>query len=531
MIELKRFHCLTVILIMSICALAQAPEVDISFSGTGRTISNITPGEDQGKEVLIQSDGKIVVAGYTSDRFFGLTRFNTDGTIDTTFGVNGVTLTDFSTQTVTEIVSSAAIQPDDKIVVAGSIRIISPGEGYYAVARYNADGSIDTSFGSQGKVTTSFNTLHLNEATDVSIAPDGHILVAGYYFENGLNFQTGIIRLSPDGSGGLKMRDRRGIALGATNVANAVKVRPDGKIVTAGAFDAREGALNNDITMVRYNVDGTYDQSFASSGRYTFPSQQAESLLDLELLPDGKMVACGSAGSDFLLMRFDSNGIPDPTFAGNDGNGRVKTPMGGFAEARKLIVRPNGKILVIGASSGNLALAYYNEDGTLDTSFSGDGKLTFNFTGASTVANSVAIDSIGRIVLGGSSTNSGDGVFAAVRLYTLDPVPVTVIGRALTPAGNPVRSMEVFFTDPSGVSRYTLTTSLGYFQFDGIPTGQTYTLSVSSKKYLVQNRQIALNEAINDLQVLAVPNEGLANGKGSKNASPFTGGDRLDQNK
>lgn len=523
MITLKRFHCLLVILTMSICALAQAPEVDLSFgSGTGLTLSDPTPEADSGKEVLIQSDGKIIVAGdvrtNVSPRYFGITRFNTDGTLDTTFGENGIMLTDFNASVSNEGVAAAAIQPDDKIVVVGYVSIFSPGEGYFAIVRYNANGSLDTTFGNGGKVTKAFGNMHINEATDVTITPDGKIVVSGRYFANGQNYQMGIVRLNSSGVEEASMVNQWGFTLGSSYVANAVRVQPDGKIVGAGVYHANQSGTNNDLVIVRFNPGGTIDQSFGTLGRYMPATGENEYFNDLEILPDGKIVACGTSQGEFLLMRFNSNGSLDSSFASNNGIGRIKTPMGGNAEAKKIIARPNGKMLVVGSSATGVAIAYYNADGTLDTSFSGDGKLTFDFTGNSTAVRSVAIDSIGRVLLGGSSALTvNNSAFSAIRLYTLDPVPVSVVGRALTPTGIPVRNMEIFFIDASGVVRFTRTSALGYFQFDGVPTGQTYVLDASSKKYSVQGREVPLNGAINDLDIIAVPNEELGSGqKGGK---------------
>lgn len=518
LIKINRFHSFLMILTMSVCAMAQAPEVDITFGGAGLTLSDPTPEADSGKEVLIQSDGKIIVAGdvrtNVSPRYFGITRFNTNGTLDTTFGENGVMLTDFNASAPNEGVAAAALQADDKIVVAGYVSIFSPGEGYFAIVRYNANGSLDTTFGSGGKVIKSFGNNHINEATDVTITPDGKILVSGRYFANGTSFQTGIVRLSSSGVEETSMVDQRGFTLGSSNVANAVTVQPDGKIVAAGSYNPNQSGVNSQITVIRYNPNGTFDPTFAGTGRFMMDSPENDFLTDVVVLPSGKILACGSIDGNFLLVRLYANGALDKTFAGNIHPGMVSTPMGGNAVARKLIVRPNGNILVVGESDNGIAIAYYTSYGVPDNSFSGDGKLTFNFPGNSTVARSIAIDSIGRILLGGSSALTvNNSAFSAVRLYTLDPVPVSIVGRAITPQGNPVRGLEISFTDASGLTRYAYTSSLGYFQLDNVPTGQTYNLSVSSKKFIVQSRNIGLNEAINDLELIATPNEQLGGGK------------------
>ena len=160
-------------------------------------------------------------------------------------------------------------------------------------------------------------------------------------------------------------------------------------------------------------------------------------------------------------------------------------------------------------------MAYYNADGSLDTSFSGDGKLTFNFDGNPSSANSIGIDSLGRIVLGGTSgpTIGNNSSFAVARLYTLDPVPVTITGRTLTQNGQPVRGVNITITGPSGQSFQTTTSSLGYYQFQ-VMSGQTYTLTPSLKRYRFQPKVVAANESIADLDFIGQSSQdGLAAAK------------------
>lgn len=480
------------------------PELDISFNGTGRVTTNVSLNNDIVQATLIQPDDKIVVVGRystnSSPGYFALVRYNTNGSLDTTFGNNGVVTTDFDVNAANEGALAAALQPDGKILASGYVYLITPGPAYFATARYNTDGSLDPTFGNGGKVLTSIiNDIH--EARAVAVGLGGRIIVAGIYLGEMHNFQTLIVQYRTDGFLESTITDTRGTDSGDLNATSAIVVQPDGKIVTAGTFTPNLSPSGGDITMLRLTPTGVYDTSFAGTGRLHIPSPAvSEGLFAVAVQPDGRIVAAGVSGANFLVMRLNADGSPDTTF---DGDGRVTTAMGGASQAKGLVVRPNGKITVSGTAGTNFAVASYNVDGSLDTSFSDDGKLIFNFGGTTSAANSIATDSLGRVLIGGQSTgNVGiDSAFAVARLYTLDPEPVVITGRALSPEGQPLAMVRVSLTDSRGVTRYYNTSSFGYFRFE-VPTGQTCSISASSKGYSFTGGTIAVNGAISDLDLI-----------------------------
>lgn len=494
------------LLFVSSFAYAQ-PELDISFNGTGKVMTDVGAGSDTAYEVLVQPDHKIIAVGSANTTYFVLARYNPNGSLDTTFGDNGKVITDFDSNAIAEAAFAAALQPDGKIIAAGFGAIIHPGPAYFALARYNTDGSLDQSFGSGGKVSTSI-VQNMHHIRGVALAPDGKIVVAGDYFSNTWNTtQSLIVRYHPNGlpdnsfgSGGI-VTDSRGFNQGDSNTPWSVAVQPDGKVVTGGSFSPSVSVTGGDVTMVRYNENGAYDTSFGSGGRVLIPSPTvSEVISSIALLSDGRIVAAGESGQDFLVMRFNADGSPDVTF---DGDGRVTTPVAGTSKARSVIVRPNGKIFVSGASftaAQGFAAASYNTDGSLDTSFSGDGKLAFGFEGAfATRAHGMAIDGLGRIALGGVASDN----FAVARLYTIDPVPVTVTGQTVNMEGTPLRSIRVGLTGQDGQTRWAVTSAFGFFVFDNVPTGQTYTLFVrGSKHYSFETRTFGLNEAIDSITLI-----------------------------
>jgi uncharacterized delta-60 repeat protein len=508
----KRTIYLVVILSFILCVNRGAhaqPELDISFNGTGHVTSGFDSGIAYIADVVVQPDKKVVGIGTwhapnNASSHFALTRYNEDGTIDTSFGQFGRVVSDFDPDAPGESATAGTIQPDGKIIAAGYVNGPQAGQSRITVARYNTDGSLDLTFGSGGKFFYQ-QTPSINEAYTVAVGPDGSIAAAGEYFA-GATIQTVVIRLDPSGVLQASMTDIRGSILNDRNVPTSVAIQPDGKIITSGFFSPSGGA--GGITFVRYNPDGSKDVTFGSGGRLLLSNGSNQAINAIAVQPDGRIVGAGLSGPDFMVMRMWGNGMLDISFS-DDGRASAAFPTSGAATA--VHVKPNGKIIAAGTVAANFAVAVFNADGSLDTSFSGDGTLRFGFPGfSSSGADSIVIDSLGRIVLGGSAGSK----FAAARLYTLEPAPVAVSGRAVTPDGMPIRGISVGLTSQAGETRWAITSTFGYYQFDGVPTGQTYTLFVrGAKRHTFENRTFGLNEAVDDLNLIGVPRETAARAK------------------
>jgi uncharacterized delta-60 repeat protein len=304
-------------------------------------------GWDEARAVVLQTDGRIVVVGYVqsvlgSSADFGLVRYVENGLPDASFGTGGRVTTDFSGGP--DEADAAALQPDGMIVVAGSTLPAGAAYPHMALARYRADGSLDSTFGDGGKVTTDF------------------------------------------GNGAW---------------ARAALVQADGKVVVAGSR-ALEG-----FALARYERDGKLDPTFGLGGKVTtdFDSASFEFALAALLQPDGKILAVGRAGDDFGLARYNPDGTLDPTFGTS---GKVTTHFGGTEVAWATALQPDGKIVVTGVTSsgdGDFAVARYNPDGGLDATFGVAGRATTNF-GAFDLASAVVLEPDGRIVAIGTSGSS-----------------------------------------------------------------------------------------------------------------------------
>jgi len=374
------------------------------FTAYGKVTTDFSNSIESGYCSVLQSDGKIIVAGFSDDGSksdFALARYMTDGSLDTSFGTDGKVTTDFFGRY--DGVMGIALQPDGKIVVAGSAE--DPSD-VFALARYNIDGSLDTSFGVNGKIFTDI----FGFARDLAIQLDGKIVVIG---TNDSDFV--VARYTTDGSLDTSF-DTDGTAttdfFGESDCSYSVVLQPDGKIVVAGYSS---NGTNNDFALARYNIDGSLDASFGIDGKVTTDFGAGDFGRSVVLQPDGKIIVVGNSSSDFALARYNSDGSLDTNF-GTDG--KVITDFsGGDQVGFDTVLQIDGKIVVVGVSSSDFALARYNSDGSLDTTFGTDGKVTTDFSGGGDVSYSVVLQPDGKIILSGHTNNSGD--FALAR-YTTD---------------------------------------------------------------------------------------------------------------
>src|SRR3954447_1337504 len=364
-------------------ALAAPGDADPTFSGDGRQLTDFGGNVDSGGAVAVQADGKLVVAGSSRQGAaadFALARYNADGTLDSSFSGDGRQTTDFG---AADFASGVAVQPDGKIVAAGfSQQGVAPFL-VFAVARYNADGTPDNSFSGDGRQTTDFGTGGGASAAAVAIQPDGRIGLGGNSSGlGGANVDFAAARYdsagAPDNSFSGDGKETIDFG-GREDNGAAVDVQPDGKIVIAGTSSAG----NADFAALRFNSDGTLDSSFSGDGRQLtdFGGLQ-DTVGGMALEPNGKIVISGSSditpSSGFALARYNSDGTPDVSFSGD---GRQTADFGGGA-GPSVAVQRDGRIVLAGLSSpGNFALARFNANGPLDGSFSGDGRQTMDFSG------------------------------------------------------------------------------------------------------------------------------------------------------
>ncbi|MGH8566377.1 MAG: hypothetical protein ACREXW_20825 [Gammaproteobacteria bacterium] len=276
----------------------------------------------------------------TSPSKFALGRYNTDGSLDAGFGSGGLVLTDFGIGQSSSRASALVLQPDGKLVAAGEQFVIGS-SCQLALARYNTDGSLDTSFGSDGRVSESERNESRAGAQALVLQPDGKVVTAGsaefvFVDGSGLFGIFELFRLETDGS----LDTSFGIGGSVISIfgsdpviAEALVLQSDSKLVVAGGTrecfsDPFTECPTSDFVLVRHNPDGSLDTSFGSggrvltnfSGRFDFFTNRAQALVQQ---PDGKLVAAGisraSGDTDFALARYlvtDERPAPPPRCGG-----------------------------------------------------------------------------------------------------------------------------------------------------------------------------------------------------------------------
>ena len=432
----RSFTLAIIILLLSLplssATHAAAGDLDPSFGNGGKVTTNFSR-FDLCNDIALQADGKILAAGasisFDLDPDFLLVRYNTDGSVDTTFGSGGKVATDFPGQS---FIQEIAIQPDGKIVAAG-FSLVAQGFNDFVLARYNTDGSLDLSFGAGGKVTTDFSGGP-DSIQAVALQADGKIVAAGDSRSPAgpLGASTrdfAVARYNTNGSLDMTFGDGGKVTtdiLGDGDNIFSVLIEPDGKIVAAGVNFLR--FAGGDIAVVRYNTDGSLDTTFGMGGKVTTDffgfTDQA---FGIARLSDGKLVLAGRASSapfltssDFALVRYNTNGSLDTTFGTG---GKVTTDFfGQFDLSSSLAIQPDNKIVIGGQANINdqnseFALARYNSDGSLDATFGSGGKITTDFTGSSDGAFSIALQPDGRILAGGLTINTATGQDIALARY------------------------------------------------------------------------------------------------------------------
>jgi uncharacterized delta-60 repeat protein len=402
-------------------ARAASPgSLDPTF-GKGGKVTHDVQVSDVTKDVAVQPDGKIVVVGYTAavDSDFCVVRYNTNGTLDTTFDGDGVVTTDFLNSA--NGANGVAIQPDGKIVVVGYTRgADTANNASTAAARYLPSGALDTTFDTDGKVVVDVLASASDSADSVAIQDDGKIVTVGYA---GTDFS--ILRLNLNGSLNVAF-DTDGIVLtdfnGSADEAHDVVIQPDGKIVAGGTADS-------DFGVARYNVNGSLDTTFSTNGKIrTDFNGDLDQLFGLAIQVDGKLVGAGGTITgglnDFALVRYNTNGSLDTTF---DTDGKVVTNIypGAADFAQEIAIQSDGKIIAVGAASTNNAnflAARYNANGSLDAAFGTNGIIKTDFGVGIENAYGCALSG-DKLVVAGNAINNND--FAVAR-YNLLASPTAV---------------------------------------------------------------------------------------------------------
>jgi uncharacterized delta-60 repeat protein len=372
--------------------------LDAEFGANGIVTTDFNGRIDEGNALTIQNNNKILVVGKSLDAandlgYFALARYNSQGSLDAGFGSNGKTAAAFTNGGWLDQARAVALQGDEKIVVVGE------SNWKIAMMRYNKDGSLDTGFGAGGFVTNSSG----ESATSVGIQQDGKIVAAGIS-----GYKSVLVRFLSDGNldtsfgpGGSVVIDFGGYEVGA----RALAIQPDGKLVVLG-YARQTVDAQHDFALARFNSDGSLDTSFGSGGKILTDLIGDDFGNTLALQKDGKILAGGNnAGSwtdNFGLVRYNPDGSLDSQF-GKNGIAVVEI-SGKKAGGNALALQEDGKILLAGYSSGDdglsndFALVVFNNNGSVFTNSGLNSGIT---TSRSGTAKAVGIQADGKVVMAG----------------------------------------------------------------------------------------------------------------------------------
>jgi uncharacterized delta-60 repeat protein len=291
------------------------------------------------------------------------------------------------------------------------------------VARYNTDGSLDTTFSGDGKAVIGFGTGNNATFGGIVIQPDGKIVIAGFMTTAAGDFDFAVYRLNPKGSLDTTFSGdgRVSFGFGALRHDVAMSVKLQGSKLVVAGYTCASMYAPCDFAVARLTSAGALDTSFSTDGRQTTDFGADEHAYSLALQPDGKLVVIGetrtSTGAEFALARYNGNGSLDTTFSGD---GKAVVAFGTDATGYDVLVQPNGRIVAAGrttsSSKHDFGLARLNPSGSLDTTFSTDGKVTIPFSTHNAQADALVRQPDGKYVLGGSTYDGKQYDFALARV-------------------------------------------------------------------------------------------------------------------
>ena len=418
-----------------------AGALDTSFGTNGKATTSFLS-QARGNAMVVQPDGRIVVAGTGGADDFALVRYNSDGSLDTGFNSTGLVTTDMSGRGDEAL--AVALQSDGKIIAAGYATAAN-GQRWTAMARYNTDGTLDATFGSGGKVVQEIPSSPFepeSQIFSVIVLSDGKILAGG-----GIHFPTPegttlpernrvfLTRYDSNGALDPTFGSVPGIAseeVGHFEIrqnVSALAVQADGTIV-ASVVAGISGAV------ARYSALGAPDSSFGTAGHVLNVGDHA---LAVAVQTDGKILVAGDENENFLITRLNSDGTTDSTFGSS---GEVQTDFGGADVATAVVLLSDGHFVAGGYStnaplggSRDFAIARYNSDGSLNLMFGNDGAVLTDFNSTNDIGTAIAIQSDGKLLAAGSILDVANSVFSfGVARYLMKEPTTTSLFSSLNPS-------------------------------------------------------------------------------------------------
>ncbi|HBS86366.1 MAG: hypothetical protein A2W91_19320 [Bacteroidetes bacterium GWF2_38_335] len=387
---------------------AQTPgSLDESFGGSGYFHSAIGVNYSWTGAMEIQNDGKIIIGGYSVDSLyphFTLVRYNGDGSFDNSFGENGISFVQIG---LLSNIRSVICLEDGNILASGYTRI-DESTYNFITANYNSDGSINSSFGNEG-----FSNVNVENSSNIyfgGLQSDGKIVLCGY--SGDLNTGISLIRFNNDGSLDTSF-GTDGFSINKFSESQDVEawagaIDSEDRVITTGMiYDAP--LLKNNIAVVRFLADGSLDSGFGTNGLIITSIDETDAFGNaVAIQPDNKIIIAASSQQNAVIIRYNTDGTLDNSFGTN---GLVITDFDTTeSEAYAITIQNDGKIIVAGVSgtnamngNGDFAMLRLNTDGSIDSTFGEGGKVHTDIAGGNDVAFIAKSQNDGKIVLSGIS--------------------------------------------------------------------------------------------------------------------------------
>lgn len=423
---MKKTYFLLLLLVSPTLIFAQAGTLDPTFGTDGVVTTAVHSNYNMAESTIVQADGKILVAGTagTSSTYqMAVARYNEDGTLDTSFGTDGTLR--FPVGSVKSYVMDMAQQPDGKILLGG--RTWDNVSGDFAVVRLNEDGSFDDTFGTNGVFRIETPEAEASEA--MALLDDGKILMVGYKNDN-----LAVAKITTDGSMDTTFGVNGWAVLtydGAASYGDDLAIQDDGKIVISGfALNGSENRFY--VAAARLNADGSTDNSFGTDGKVIFNVGDWNDFGEgIAIQSDGKILIGGhkwianlDQRHDLFVARLNTDGSLDASY-GTSGVATARL-VDGANYANDLVLQADGKPILMGYTifQGliDMAMVRFDTDGNLDSTFNGDGMVSFDNMGREDYGYSIALQADDKIILAGYSYGGGGSEFEIARFLNDDMV-------------------------------------------------------------------------------------------------------------
>lgn len=415
---MNKFYLLILFLVSLTLANAQTGTLDPTFGSDGVVTTAVHPNYNMAETTVVQGDGKILVAGSAgtpSTYQMAVARYNEDGDLDTSFGDQGKLR--FPVGAVKSFVMDMAKQPDGKILLGG--RTWDNVTGDFAVVRLNEDGSFDDTFGANGIFRLATAEIEASEA--IALLEDGTILMVGYRDDN-----LAVAKITADGIMDTTFGVNGWVILPFDDLASYgddLAIQDDGKIVIAGFVLNGENRFQ--VAAARLNADGSVYTTFGTDGKVLFNvgdwndfgegiAIQSDGKI---LIGDHKWIANLDQRHDLFVARLNTDGSLDTSY----GTSGVVTArlVDGANYASELVLQADGKPILMGYTifQGliDMAMVRFDTDGNLDSTFNGNGMVSFDNDGREDYGYSMALQADNKIILVGYSYGGGGSEFEVVR--------------------------------------------------------------------------------------------------------------------